>query len=201
MPPAPPVTTATFPLSSSPMVTHPFRSTALGHGSTPCRTKISSIAARSAASSVQSSARGVVVDLGHRPAADQRRAHAGRRGRPPQRELRDGVAARLGEVAQVVDDRDVLGDPARAEEVLEQRRHHAPLVGLRAPVVGRERVVGGQRAAQEPVRERAVAEEADVVRRAPGEERRPPSGGRTARARTARRRCGEPSSTPAPRRG
>ena len=56
---------------SSPMVRRPLSIHWSGHGSTPCRAKISSIAARSAASSVQSSARGVVVDLGDRPAPDE----------------------------------------------------------------------------------------------------------------------------------
>ena len=124
---------------------------------------------------------GVVVDLGDRSAADERRGHARRRGRPPERELGDRVTRALREVAQVVDDGDVLGDPTGAEEVLEQRRHHAPLVGLRAPVVGGEGVVSREGAAQEPVGERAVAEEAHVVRRAPREASRLPCGDRTAR--------------------
>ena len=163
------------------MVRDPFRSTASGHGFTPCRAKMSSIAARSAASSVQSSAAASSSTSATDRQPDERRAHARRRGRPPQRELRrpSGRASPRASL-QVVDRRRrcsaIRPGPKRCSNSGDITPH---LSVFDRQSSAREGVVGGQGAAQEPVGERAVAEEADVVARRTTGASSAPSAGRT----------------------
>src|SRR5438034_811575 len=128
MPLAPPVTIATFPASSSPIIMHPPASAIRYSPGYPApsrsrqldpvlRPRVDTVSGEDRVDHLvvsgverESERVDVVLDFGDRPTADERCADARRAGRPAQRQLRDGHAAFGRELLEVVDDGHVRRD-------------------------------------------------------------------------------------------
>src|SRR5437764_10769496 len=107
----------------------------------------------------------VLCHLGRFAKADERRAYNRTAQGPAQRELRQSLAVFRREALEILDGCEVAGKmlgPEQSSEQVEIAEHAA----ARAPVALLELHAGGKGAAQEPVGERSISHDADLLGRA-----------------------------------